>query len=240
MRKRLFQFLNVSILKTLYFNFKCLPFSQSIKIPVIVYRKTEIVSLKGTIKIKGKVKTGMIQFNNINDEFIGSHYWRRIEIHGEVIFNGKIDFGAGSVLFVRKCGKIEFGNNIIIGGKTKILCEENIKIGNNVRIAHESQIMDTNFHYLRSINDGNVEKCTKLVIIGSNNWIGNRTSIMKGTKTPDFLVVGSNSLLNKDYTNLKIYSIIAGVPAKLLSEGFERIFDLNEEKIYNEKFNRIL
>jgi acetyltransferase-like isoleucine patch superfamily enzyme len=64
---------------------------------------------------------------------------------------------------------------------------------------------------------------------------------MKGTITPDFLIVGSNSLLNKDYTKtIEPYSIIGGAPAKFIKKGYERIFDLNIEQKYNECFKRIL
>jgi len=236
------KFLNivkVSILKTIYVNFRKLPISQAIKFPIIIYRRTEIVSLKGSIKILAPVRTGMIQFNNLNDEFLGHHHWRRIEIYGEVVFTGKIDFGVGSILFVRKCGKITFGDNVMISGKARILCEDNIVIGNNVRLTHECQLMDTNFHYVRNVINGSVEKCTKPVRIGNNNWIGNRTTIMKGTITPDYTIVGSNSLLNKDYSSLGAHSLLGGLPAKKISEGFERIFDEEIECEYNVKFGRI-
>lgn len=222
-----------------------LPFKQAIRIPIFVNRRTEIISLSGKITLLKPVRTGMIQFNNFNDEFLGKHHWRRIEINGEVVFQGDdvygVGFGVGSVLFVRKGGKIIFGNNILIGGKSKLLCEESITIGSNVRIAHESQIMDSNFHYIKNINTGNVDKCTAPIVIGNNNWIGNRTTIMKGTQTPDFLIVAAGSLLNRDYTKeIPEYSIIGGSPAKFIKNGYERIFDLGIENEYNKKFKRIL
>jgi acetyltransferase-like isoleucine patch superfamily enzyme len=100
--------------------------------------------------------------------------------------------------------------------------------------------MDSNFHYIKNVTSGNVEKCTKSIQIGNNNWIGSRSTIMKGTKTPDYLIVGSNSLLNKNYTkSINNYSVIGGVPAKLISTGYERIFDYDKEKEYNLKFGRV-
>lgn len=234
---RIKQFFNLNILKTLYINFKLLPIKQAIKIPILVNYRTEIVNLKGSIKINCRVRTGMIQFNNFNDEFLTKHIWRRIEIIGDIEFNGVVGFGAGTVLFVRKGGKITFGNNILIGGRTKILCEKEIKIGNNVRIAFESQIMDSNFHYLRNIETNEVENCKSQIFIGNNVWIGNRTSVMKNTKIPDFTTVSSNSILNRDYTKVfQQYSIIGGSPVKLLKVGFERIIDLEIEKEYDIKF----
>lgn len=238
---RIKQFFKLNLLKTIYINYRMLPINEAIKLPILINYRTELVNLSGEIRFSCPVRTGMIQFNNHNDEFIGNHHWRRIEIKGKVTFGGKVDFGIGSVLFVRKGGCLYLGDNIIIGGGTRILCEERITIGNNVRLAHESQLMDSNFHYIRNLVDGSVEKCISPVIIGNNNWIGNRSTIMKGTATPDFLIVGSNSLLNKDYTKtIDSYSIIGGAPAKLIKKGYERIFDLNIESKYDECFNRIL
>ncbi|MDR1758983.1 MAG: acyltransferase [Fibrobacter sp.] len=236
--KKLLKFTNISIFKTLYVNFKKLPFSQAIKLPIIIYHRTEIASLQGIIKILGKVKTGMIQFNNNSENHLGRYHWRRIEIRGEAIFTGKVDFGVGSVLYVRECAKIILGDNVKVMGKARVLCEENIVIGNNVRLTHECQLTDSNFHYIRNIMDGSVEKCTKPIRIGNNNWIGNRTTIAKGTVTPDFTIVGSNSLLNKDYSSLGNYSLLAGIPAKKIADGFERIFDEIIEHEYNVKFGR--
>ena len=238
---RIKQLLKLNILKTIYINFRMLPISEAIKFPILINYRTELINLSGKIRFLCPVRAGMLQFNNFNDEFIGAHHWRRIEIIGELNIGGKVDFGIGSVLFIRRGGKITIGNNVMISGGSRILCEESVIIGNNVRINHESQIMDSNFHYIRKIDDGSTEKCTTPVIIGNNNWIGNRTTIMRGTITPDFLIVGSNSLLNKDYTKtIESYSIIGGVPAKFIKKGYERIFDLNIEQKYNEYFNRIL
>ncbi len=232
--------LNVNIFKTIYFNFKMLPFEDAILLPVFIYYRTELANLKGKIKINGKVRPGMIQFNNFNKELIGTHFWRSIEIKGEVEFNGWAAFGVGSRFFVGKGAKVVFGNDVILGGRTRLICEESISFGDNIRVAFETQIMDSNFHYLRNINDGKVEKCTGAISIGSNNWIGNRTSITKGTVTPDYLIVSSNSLLNRNYKNIfEPYSVVGGMPVKLLKTGFERIFDIPTQSEYDKIFNRL-
>ena len=81
----------VNIVKTLFINFKMLPLRKAIKIPILVYYRTEIINLSGRININCKIETGLIQFNNVNDEFLGKHHWRRIEILGDVSINGKIE-----------------------------------------------------------------------------------------------------------------------------------------------------
>ena len=54
---------------------------------------------------------------------------------------------------------------------------------------------------------------------------------MPGTKLPDRVIVTSNSLLNKDYTSsIPSYSLIGGIPAKLLRTNVRRIYELDRER----------
>ena len=52
--------------------------------------------------------------------------------------------------------------------------------------------------------------------------------IQKNTKTPDNTIISGKSLLNKDY-RVPEFSIIGGMPAKLLKTGYYR--DLNNDQI---------
>jgi len=65
---------------------------------------------------------------------------------------------------------------------------------------------------------------TKPVKIGDYCWIGNRSTIMPGTVLPERVIVAANSLLNKDYIEKGIlpFSVIGGMPAKLLNTDIER------------------
>ncbi len=233
------ELLKLNIIKTLYINFRMLPLKKAIKLPIFIYYRTELVNISGKIKINGKVRPGMFAFDDFNREIFGSHHWHRIEIRGQIELNGIVRFGIGSSLFVDKDAKIVFGDNIIVGGKTKVICVNHIKFGNNIRIAFETQIIDTNFHFLRNVNDSSVENCSKPIIIGNNNWIGNRCSLMHGTETPDFTTVSSYSLLNKTYlSKFESYSVIGGIPVKLLKSGYERVFDFDEESEYKSRFKK--
>jgi carbonic anhydrase/acetyltransferase-like protein (isoleucine patch superfamily) len=54
---------------------------------------------------------------------------------------------------------------------------------------------------------------------------------MKGCTLPEGCIAGSNSLLNKDYVKkgVKPYSLMAGMPAKVVGENQSRIFGILEE-----------
>ena len=49
--------------------------------------------------------------------------------------------------------------------------------------------------------------------IGNNVWIGDNAVILSGVKIGDGAIVGANAVVTK---NVEAYTIVAGVPAKLL------------------------
>lgn len=222
----------ISIIKTLRLNFSLLTFNQAIHFPIIITRSSTIASTKGCIKIKCPVKTGLIRFGFNHSDLMS---WKSdrifINIKGTWEVNGWIQFGVGAQLNIDKNAFLQTGNSISIGANSKIICREKIYIGNYLRTAWDVQIIDTNFHYTKNIENGCVKKRTMPVYIGNNNWFANRTSIMQGTKTNNYLIAASNTLLNKDYTVLPCFSIVAGIPAKLISSNMYMVLDKEEKEI---------
>ena len=48
---------------------------------------------------------------------------------------------------------------------------------------------------------------------------------MAGSILPNNVIVGSSSLINKDFSMLPETSLIAGIPAKCISTGYIRIYN---------------
>ena len=126
---------------------------------------------------------------------------------------------------VDKKGVLSFGNNVTVGALSKIFCVNKIVFKNQIDISWECQIFDTNFHHLRNRVDNSIEEMIGEIEIGSYNWLGNRITVIKNTKTPKNFTVASNSLCNKNYLNLPPFSIIGGYPAKLVGSNKERVFE---------------
>src|SRR5690606_21554294 len=103
-----------------------------------------------------------------------------------------------------------------LGTGGKIICVERIVLGKYARLGSESQIIDTSFHQMIDIITGEKFPMTVPITISDYNYIGNRVSIMKGTVTPDYCTIASNSLCTKNYTSLGQNILIGGMPAKLL------------------------
>ncbi|BBD44461.1 Hypothetical protein PEIBARAKI_4454 [Petrimonas sp. IBARAKI] len=229
-----------NLIKTIYLNFKILPFKQAIKLPIFIYGKIVFRSLKGEININSAVYPGMIKIGK-RDYYVETAVPKCIwTINGTINFNGPINFLQGSYILVSNNATLSFGSKeAIIGANIRIMCFEKIVIGNTCRISWDCQIMDTSFHYVENLLDGEIKPLTKPIVIGNNVWIGNRTTISKGAILPDYTIVASNSLVNKDFTSIGENCLIAGLPAKLKQQNIRRIFDNKEQKELDKKHNYV-
>ena len=222
---------NFNLLKTIYVNFTFLPFKQAIRFPVFVYGKVKIYAHSGKIVIEDRIRPGMIHLGMNTDKFTTSKKSALISIIGKLIFKGTSVFSVDYVLNI--FGECTIGKYTTIGNNVKICCWNKISIGKSCRITSESQVFDTNFHYIRNIETGRVDRRDGEINIGDYCWIGNRVTLSKGTRLPNYSTVSSNSLVNKNFVESNIqYPLLAGLPAKIVSSMRVRIFDaLEEEKI---------
>lgn len=233
MNHRLKILFRIGWLKSLYINFRLLPFKQAIHMPIVALRNTHLESLSGKMVLNCPASFGLVKLGFLHTDFMS---WREgrmyLNINGTIEINGWIQFGVGTKLIVDKGATLSFGENSCIGSNSRIFCREKITIGPRFRTAWDVQIMDTNFHYIKDVETGKVHKRTAPVVLGSNNWIGNRSSVMQGTKTNDYFILASNSIANKDYTQIvPSYSLVGGSPGKLLRGNVCRVLDREECEI---------
>ena len=230
----------VNWLKTLYFNFRTMPFAQARRLPVYIYGKVSFISLDGEVRIVGDVKRGMIRLGINVDLFSGRNRGLIcLPSRASITFHGAAKAYVNYIFRLAPGASLELGNRIIVGSNVKICCSKRIFIDDFSGIGFESQIIDTNFHYMVNCEDGSVRRASSPVRIGKYNWIGNRTTIMHGTHTPDYAVVGSNSLLNKNYDvpEMAEGGIIAGSPAAIRSaKKIREITNAEYEAMLNRYF----
>lgn len=210
----------------LFFNFKMLPFKQAIKFPFDFRGPVQFESLKGKILLNfSPVRFGVVDMGHRGREMF-AHTPTILSVDGVWKVNGRVQIGCGSLLQIKKDGVLITGNQNRIGAHSKLYCQKQIEIGDQVGLSWECQIFDTNFHYMRDVATGEVYERDGVVRIGNHNWFGNRCNIMKGTITPDNIVVASNSMTNKDYSQSVLsYSLLAGSPVKVVRTGVSRMFE---------------
>lgn len=96
--------------------------------------------------------------------------------------------------------------------RTQIRCKKEITIGNNVAIAREVLIMDSDAH---PTSDRDMDRPVR---IGDHVWIGSRATILKGVNIGDGAIVAAGSLVTKD---VPPRTMVAGVPARIIKRDVE-------------------
>lgn len=122
-----------------------------------------------------------------------------------------------------KCGDIS--NDIKVGkysyiGKDSIVCS-GVSIGNYVMLSTRVAIIGKDHNYdkygVPMVFSGRPEH--EKTCIGSDVWVGHNAIIYAGVSLGNGCIVAAGSVVTK---NVPPYSIVAGVPAKLIKMRFER------------------
>ena len=227
--KKILQF-SPYIFHIIYFNFHYFPFKQAIKLPVFLY-KPKFLKLKGKIVIQNSsIKTGMIRLGQYGVSLYPNTGIVWENLGGDIFFKGQCSIGNASAISVGKNGCIIFGENFASTAALKIASYNRITFGDEVLVGWDNLFIDTDFHQTKSL-DGMKKASFGEISIGNNNWFGVGCVTLKNASTTDNTIVSGKSLLNKIYSTPN-YSVIGGVPAKLISTGIYR--DPNDDIInYN-------
>jgi acetyltransferase-like isoleucine patch superfamily enzyme len=213
----LYRVYKISVIKTIYFNLKYLPFKQAIKLPVLISKKVYLKTSKGIIEINHSITFGMIKIGfgdvGIFDEKRSRTIW---QIYGKVIFYGTANIGHGSKISVAKSGVLSLGNNFRITAESSIVVHLKIDFGSDCLLSWDTLVMDTDLHKIK--NEFNIQvNCPSPINIGNSVWIGCRNLILKGAIIPDNSIIGANTLVNKELKHKN--SIYVGNPVVRVKEN---------------------
>ncbi|HEX8270132.1 MAG TPA: transferase [Flavobacterium sp.] len=223
-------YLTINWIKTLYFNFKKFPYEIAKKLPVVFYGPVSLQDISGEIVINGPISMGMIGYGQYFEQQKRSKGIAEIILRGTLIFNGPAHIGKDVFLFIGENARCEFNYMSCLGSDVKLVCTSSITIGEWTGIGYESQIIDTNSHPMIDVETKIAFPVSAPISLGSHNAVSNRVSIMPSTITPDFCVIASNTLCNKDYSVFGSNVLIGGVPAKLLKTSYSRDWE-NEYEV---------
>lgn len=97
------------------------------------------------------------------------------------------------------------GNNSTLGERCFIATHEQITIGNNVLVASECYLIDSD-HFFKDINIPNKAQgiITRPIVIADDVWIGAHVIILKGTRIGMGAVIGTNSVIRGDVPPLAL------------------------------------
>jgi acetyltransferase-like isoleucine patch superfamily enzyme len=131
-----------------------------------------------------------------------------------LIINGRFNTESGVIISVFKDATLEVGANVIVSYNSRILCFENIKIGNDSLISWDVEVKDSDLHNIS--REGFV--MSKPIQIGNHVLIGSRAMILKGVRIGDGAVVAAGAVVTRDVPE---NCLVAGVPARVVRENIK-------------------
>lgn len=200
--------------RTIWFNFRWLPFKQAVKLPVW---------LACNVRVKGMWRGGLVlrnaAFNSSHIGFhcadavdcYGTHTILCVERGGKWIVEQDLHIGRGAIVHVKPKGTLTVGRNFAISGTTSIICSTSIRIGDDVQFSWGSLVMDSDAHKIFDVN-GEWTNRPAPIVIGDRVWVAADVTLMKGTYIGSNCVVAGGSLVNRDVAEDGV--VLAGRPAK--------------------------
>lgn len=184
------------IIKTLYFNFKTMPFKEAIKFPVFLSRDVEIRNCSGTLKIVDG-KTGCVQIGFGGLE-LSPHRKSMISIEGSLIVHGSEEhcFATRTILIVGKNATMEVGNRFSCAHDCKFYIRKSLKIGDDNMWSYYNIVLDTDGHPIYDWN-GVLSNENKEIVFGNKVWMGCRCTVLKGGCLADNTIIASNSVISQ-------------------------------------------
>lgn len=129
-------------------------------------------------------------------------------------------------------GKIEIGNNCLVGPKCVVGAVESVKLGSFVRISNNVVIIDNNNHpvnpydrkLMNSVDYSSEYRTWKYsvakpIVIHDNVWIGRNSIINKGVTIGENSIVAAGSVVTKD---VPANCIVGGNPAKVVKTDIDK------------------
>lgn len=134
------------------------------------------------------------------------------KIKGLLQLGQRSSFGRYNYVDVQ--GKLSIGDRCFINDHVRLVCHEEIVIGNNVLIAAGVSIYDhdhrTKMSSGQMLFDG---YNTDAIHIGDNVWIGEKVIILKGVTIGNNVILGAGSVVN---SNIAANSVAVGNPCKVV------------------------
>lgn len=209
----------MSMPKTVYFNFRYLPFAQAIKLPICFHYSTRIVikgHKRGCVKFDVPVRFGMVQFGFNTVHICDCHKTLfQIDNGGEIHFRGKALIGRGSKFHVGGKGVLTLGDNFIISAQSVLNCYHSITFGNDIQFGWDCLVMDSDTHNLYDCS-GNIMNPDKPIVFGNKVWVACKATIFKGSTIPDNCVIGAGTMITGQH--FESNTVIAGTPPRSVKE----------------------
>lgn len=227
MNHRLEQLL--SIPKSFYVSGRLVGWKYAHKLPVCVRFNAMLKDLSGSILIEGPIQSKMLKVGFGDVGIYDKRYSRTIlEIRGNLILQGKAEFGHGAKISIGPKGTMTIGKSVTNTAEGTIICFNKVFIEDECAISWDTLITDTDFHSVENTKTHQVSLAYGEIHICKGAWIGTRSVVLKNTFIPEGCILAANSTACKQYTEKN--SLLAGNPAMVKKSNVRKstIGDNNE------------
>lgn len=129
-------------------------------------------------------------------------------------------------------GQIIIGDYCLLSPGVRISAEQSIRIGNNVMLAANVYISDSDWHGV--YNRIRPFRCSKPVVLEDNVWLGERVIICKGVTVGENSIAGAGAVVTRD---VPPNSIVAGNPARVIKTINPKRKMLKRELLFQDQEN---
>lgn len=170
-----------------------------------------------TAKIEMQPKA-ILEFNMMEDPFKDVRPSRLIlHPNSKLICKGHIQSFEAVRIECLPNSLLELGHKSYINHDSEIRCRERITIGNNVSIAYNVLIQDSDYHTMYD-EQGKDKPQTLPIAIEDDVWIGANAIILKGVTLGKGCVVAAGAVVTK---SAPAYSLIGGNPARIIKQDIK-------------------
>ena len=110
----------LSLPKTVWCNFWCLPFRQAIKFPIAVHYNTRCRIKRGGVLLNSQTLSPMMIRIGFHTVPIIYQEKTLLDIKGRLVFEGAAHIGRGSHIVVQREAVLELGNNFAISAASNL------------------------------------------------------------------------------------------------------------------------
>lgn len=202
----------IDIYKTIIVNLRLYGFKGIRILPIFIYKNTQLYNL-GKIIFQCPLKRGILTIGRLD---IKSQGITKINNKGIIYIKNYVEIGGATI--IDNVGEICLNGYNRISDGCQLFIRSKLIIGEQTDLGFHSVVMDSDDHFTINIETKKINNNTSPIKIGYGCWIGCNTFIKKGAILPDYTIVASaNTLIAKDYSDIPPYSILGGIPGKVIN-----------------------